>query len=240
MAHLAGRLPRRRSSVHRVANRQLLRYDGYRIALHAGPHGHHRRPLDPRAEAAGHLPAHQRRFPRRSRLANRLRPPVHLHVDERHVLHAHHCPLELGGLQCPRPGETRCREALPAHPGLGYGRLHRRHVVRRSGSDRRRTDQTDLLATVRFGPPLPDSRDLLVHAAGLSRQPARKGQSWSITLGLRAFALFKEKRMAIFFIFSMLLGAARCRSPMPSATVISRSFGTMPQYADLGPSCATR
>ena len=170
MAHLAGRLPRRRTSVHRVANRQLLRYDGYRIALHAGPHGYHRRPLDPRAEAAGHLPAHQRRVPRRSRLANRLRTPVHLHVDERHVLHAHHRPLELGGLQCPRPGETRCREALPAHPGLGHGRLHRRHVVRRSGSDRRRTDQTDLLATVRFGHPLPDSCDLLLHVAGLSGQ----------------------------------------------------------------------
>ena len=33
-------------------------------------------------------------------------------------------------------------------------------------------------------------------------------QSWVDTLGLRAFALFKEKRMAVFFIFSMLLGAA--------------------------------
>ena len=37
---------------------------------------------------------------------------------------------------------------------------------------------------------------------------ARKSQSWIDTLGLRAFALFKEKRMAIFFIFSMLLGWA--------------------------------
>ena len=33
-------------------------------------------------------------------------------------------------------------------------------------------------------------------------------RSWVDTLGLRAFALFKEKRMAIFFVFSMLLGAA--------------------------------
>jgi flagellar hook-associated protein 3 FlgL len=35
----------------------------------------------------------------------------------------------------------------------------------------------------------------------------QKKQSWSSMLGLDAFALFKNKRMAIFFIFSMLLGA---------------------------------
>ena len=35
-----------------------------------------------------------------------------------------------------------------------------------------------------------------------------KARSWVDTLGLRAFTLFKEKRMAIFFVFSMLLGAA--------------------------------
>ena len=33
-----------------------------------------------------------------------------------------------------------------------------------------------------------------------------KAKSWIDTLGLRAFALFKEKKMAIFFLFSMLLG----------------------------------
>lgn len=33
-----------------------------------------------------------------------------------------------------------------------------------------------------------------------------KADSWIDTLGLRAFALFKEKKMAIFFLFSMMLG----------------------------------
>jgi len=33
-------------------------------------------------------------------------------------------------------------------------------------------------------------------------------QSWIDKLGLRAFVLFKQKKMAIFFIFSLLLGAA--------------------------------
>ena len=33
-----------------------------------------------------------------------------------------------------------------------------------------------------------------------------KTKSWIDTLGLRAFSLFKEKKMAIFFIFSMMLG----------------------------------
>ena len=33
-----------------------------------------------------------------------------------------------------------------------------------------------------------------------------KTKSWIDTLGLRAFSLFKEKKMAIFFLFSMMLG----------------------------------
>ncbi|PXV63848.1 MFS transporter, NHS family, xanthosine permease [Dysgonomonas alginatilytica] len=37
---------------------------------------------------------------------------------------------------------------------------------------------------------------------------ATKNSSWVSTFGLDAFVLFKEKKMAIFFIFSMLLGAA--------------------------------
>lgn len=35
----------------------------------------------------------------------------------------------------------------------------------------------------------------------------QKNQTWVEMLGLNAFALFKNKRMAIFFIFSMMLGA---------------------------------
>ncbi len=40
--------------------------------------------------------------------------------------------------------------------------------------------------------------------------PARANQdgSWLSSLGLNAFVLFKEKRMLIFFVFAMLLGAA--------------------------------
>lgn len=60
---------------------------------------------------------------------------------------------------------------------------------------------------------------------------ARKSQSWIDTLGLRAFALFKEKRMAIFFIFSMLLGAALQITNAFGDSYI-QNFGTMPQYAD--------
>lgn len=33
-------------------------------------------------------------------------------------------------------------------------------------------------------------------------------KSWSTLLGLNAFSLFKQKRMALFFVFAMLLGAA--------------------------------
>lgn len=50
-------------------------------------------------------------------------------------------------------------------------------------------------------------------------------QSWTTLLGLDAFALFKNKRMAIFFIFSMLLGAelqiTTC-SVIPSCTASTK------------------
>jgi nucleoside transporter len=37
---------------------------------------------------------------------------------------------------------------------------------------------------------------------------ATENESWIDKLGLRAFSLFKQKKMAIFFVFSMLLGGA--------------------------------
>ena len=58
-----------------------------------------------------------------------------------------------------------------------------------------------------------------------------KARSWVDTLGLRAFTLFKEKRMAIFFVFSMLLGAALQITNAFGDSYI-QSFGSMPQYAD--------
>ncbi|MDE5730362.1 MAG: nucleoside permease [Alistipes sp.] len=60
---------------------------------------------------------------------------------------------------------------------------------------------------------------------------AQQRQSWIDTLGLRAFALFKQKRMAIFFVFSMLLGAALQITNAFGDSYI-QSFGSMPRYAD--------
>ena len=50
-------------------------------------------------------------------------------------------------------------------------------------------------------------------------------------LGLRAFALFKEKKMAIFFIFSMLLGVSLQITNGYANTFIS-SFAGIPAFAD--------
>lgn len=60
---------------------------------------------------------------------------------------------------------------------------------------------------------------------------SRQRQSWIDMLGLRAFVLFKQKRMAIFFVFSMLLGAALQITNAFGDSYI-QSFGSMPQYAD--------
>ena len=49
--------------------------------------------------------------------------------------------------------------------------------------------------------------------------------------GLRAFALFSQKKMAIFFIFSMLLGAA-LQVTNGYANVFIGSFAEIPAYAD--------
>ena len=50
-------------------------------------------------------------------------------------------------------------------------------------------------------------------------------------LGLKAFALFKEKRMAIFFIFSFLLGKCLQVTNGFAGTFLG-DFGNIPEYAD--------
>lgn len=56
-------------------------------------------------------------------------------------------------------------------------------------------------------------------------------QSIFEALGLKAFALFKQKRMAIFFIFSMLLGVS-LQITNGFANPFITSFGSIPEYAD--------
>lgn len=55
-------------------------------------------------------------------------------------------------------------------------------------------------------------------------------QTWSSMLGLDAFALFKNKRMAVFFIFSMLLGAELQITNMFGNTFL-HSFDKDPLFA---------
>ena len=59
----------------------------------------------------------------------------------------------------------------------------------------------------------------------------RKSNSLVDIFGLRAFTLFKDKRMAIFFIFSMLLGVSLQISNSYANAFIS-SFADLEQYAD--------
>lgn len=63
---------------------------------------------------------------------------------------------------------------------------------------------------------------------------APKGEKKSIAdaLGLKAFALFKDKQMAIFFIFSMLLGVS-LQITNGFANPFIQSYGSVPEFADL-------
>ncbi len=56
-------------------------------------------------------------------------------------------------------------------------------------------------------------------------------QTLSDALGLKAFALFKDKKMAIFFVFSMLLGIS-LQITNGYANPFITSFKDIPQYAD--------
>lgn len=58
-----------------------------------------------------------------------------------------------------------------------------------------------------------------------------KNASVTEKLGLNAFSLFKNYKMALFFLFSMFLGAALQLTNMYGDTFLS-DFGKMPEYAD--------
>lgn len=76
---------------------------------------------------------------------------------------------------------------------------------------------------------------LAVYAHTLPNCPVNKGnlQKKSIVeaLGLNAFLLFKQKKMAIFFIFSMLLGVS-LQITNGFANPFITSFNSLPEYAD--------
>lgn len=57
-----------------------------------------------------------------------------------------------------------------------------------------------------------------------------KRKSLSEALGLRAFALFKQKRMAVFFLFSMCLGMC-LQITNGYANPFLEAFGNLPEYA---------
>lgn len=58
-----------------------------------------------------------------------------------------------------------------------------------------------------------------------------KNTSWAEALGLNAFRLFANYKMALFFIFSMLLGAALQLTNMYGDTFLD-DFKKIPEYAD--------
>ena len=58
-----------------------------------------------------------------------------------------------------------------------------------------------------------------------------KAQSWIEAMGLQAFSLFKQKKMAIFFLFSMLLGVS-LQITNGFANPFLGSFEAFPEFAD--------
>lgn len=74
---------------------------------------------------------------------------------------------------------------------------------------------------------------LSLYALTLPDCPTDKGASKSLSeaLGLNAFSLFKQKRLAIFFVFSMLLGVS-LQITNSYGNVFIASFENVAEYAD--------
>ena len=70
---------------------------------------------------------------------------------------------------------------------------------------------------------------LTLPACPVSRKSG--GKSWVEALGLNAFALFKQRKMAVFFVFSILLGVA-LQITNGFANPFLQSFARIPEYAD--------
>lgn len=60
---------------------------------------------------------------------------------------------------------------------------------------------------------------------------SEKGKSLSEALGLKAFSLFKQRKMALFFLFSMLLGVS-LQITNGFANPFISSFGSIAEYAE--------
>lgn len=74
---------------------------------------------------------------------------------------------------------------------------------------------------------------LAIYALTMPDCPVNRSASASVadSLGLTAFKLFKDKKMAIFFIFSMLLGVS-LQITNSYGTSFIEQFGSVAQYAD--------
>lgn len=59
----------------------------------------------------------------------------------------------------------------------------------------------------------------------------QQGKSWMEMMGLNAFSLFKQRKMALFFLFSVLLGVA-LQITNGFANPYLNSFAQIPEYAD--------
>ncbi|MDE6577186.1 MAG: MFS transporter, partial [Muribaculaceae bacterium] len=73
---------------------------------------------------------------------------------------------------------------------------------------------------------------LALYSLTLPDCPTDRGGSKTVAeaLGLKAFSLFKQRKMAVFFIFSMLLGVS-LQITNSYGNVFITSFGSVPEYA---------
>ena len=171
LADLVRRLHEQGARLHRHADRQHLRDDGRRLAVHAGRHGNHRRPLGERRAAVRDPAPDRRRADRLGVHRARLRDAVLDHAVQRDGVHAYHRAQQHDLLPRARAAGHELHPEVPADPRLGHGRFHPGDVVHGPvGFDA--DDRTALHQRWRGGVP----RRLRIHAARLPAG-ARRGQA---------------------------------------------------------------
>ena len=129
MAHFLRRLHEQGARLHWAPDRQHLRDDGRGLAVHAGPHGHRRRPLA-ECRAAVRDPAPRRRGADPVGIHGaRLRDALRHHAAERLRLHADHRAQQRDLLPRARAAGHELHPDFPPDPRVGHRRVRHRDVV---------------------------------------------------------------------------------------------------------------
>lgn len=218
-------------------DRMVLCHTGNSIVVHAHNSGDNSRPLDTGSENVEHLPSDSRTVHAfcRALLYVGWRSGIYASVHALHRVVAFFMPsIGLNNSVAFNALTKNGLDTVKAFPPIRtfgtIGFICAMLLVNFAGpADARfQTTYMQLFVSAAF------SFIMMIYSLTMPVCPVSKGSadsSLAERLGLRAFSLFKDKKMAIFFIFSMMLGVS-LQITNGYANPYITFFKEMPQYAD--------